>query len=163
MKPLNIAAITAASLFSLVACSGGQEPANEQSSASDAEVAFADVSDDRLNNAASTPAEWLGYGFDREETRHSPLTGITKDNVGELGVAWTYDLATSRGVESTPIVIDGVMYVTSAWSVVYALDAKTGEELWVYDPDVDRAVGVNACCDVVNRGVALYEGNCISA
>ncbi len=158
MKPLNIAAITAASLFILSACSGGQEPVGETADASGAEVAFADVSDDRLNNAAATPAEWLGYGFDREETRHSPLTGITTENVADLGVAWTYDLATSRGVESTPIVIDGVMYVTSAWSVVYALDAKTGEELWIYDPDVDRAVGVNACCDVVNRGVALYEG-----
>ncbi|MEL6694093.1 MAG: PQQ-binding-like beta-propeller repeat protein, partial [Pseudomonadota bacterium] len=158
MKPLNIAALTAASLFVLSACSGEQEPGDQSADAATEDVTFADVSDDRLNDAAATPAEWLGYGFDREETRHSPLTGITADNIGELGVAWTYDLATSRGVESTPIVIDGVMYVTSAWSIVYALDAKTGEELWVYDPDVDRAVGVNACCDVVNRGVALYEG-----
>ena len=77
-----------------------------------------------MDNAAATPAEWLSYGFDREETRHSPLTGITAENVADLGVAWTYDLATNRGVESTPIVIDGTMYVTSAWSVVYALDAK---------------------------------------
>ncbi|MHA7898373.1 MAG: PQQ-dependent dehydrogenase, methanol/ethanol family [Henriciella sp.] len=151
----------AASCLVLSACSGSQDSDTSPSETSETPTettAFAAVTDDRLNNAAATPAEWLGYGFDREETRHSPLTGISKDNISDLGVAWTYDLATSRGVESTPIVIDGVMYVTSAWSIVYALDAKTGEELWVYDPGVDRAVGVNACCDVVNRGVALYDG-----
>ena len=162
MKPLNLAALAAASVFVLSACSGGQDvetPSNDASVETPADApAFADVTDARLDNAAATPGEWLGYGFDREETRHSPLTGISKENIADLGVAWTYDLATSRGVESTPIVIDGVMYVTSAWSIVYALDAKTGEELWVYDPGVDRAVGVNACCDVVNRGVALYDG-----
>ena len=159
MKPLHLAAIAAVSIFALSACSGSQESETNVDANPTAETAaFAAVTDARLNNAASTPTEWLSYGFDREETRHSPLTGITTGNVADLGVAWTYDLATSRGVESTPIVIDGTMYVTSAWSVVYALDAKTGEELWVYDPDVDRAVGVNACCDVVNRGVAVYEG-----
>lgn len=158
MKPLHLAALAAASVFALAACSGGQG-ADTPATETEAETAvFADVTDDRLDNAATTPEEWLSYGFDREETRHSPLTGISTENVADLGVAWTYDLATSRGVESTPIVIDGTMYVTSAWSVVYALDAKTGEELWVYDPNVDRAVGVNACCDVVNRGVAVYDG-----
>lgn len=158
MKPLNLAAFAAASVLVLSACSGAQDPEAPTGETTEASATFADVTDARLNNAEATPTEWLSYGFDREETRHSPLTGISRDNVADLGVAWTYDLATSRGVESTPIVIDGVMYVTSAWSVVYALDAKTGDELWVYDPDVDRAVGVNACCDVVNRGVAVYEG-----
>lgn len=158
MKPLHLAALAAASIFALSACSGAQGP-DAPATETEADAAgFADVTDDRLDNAEATPTEWLSYGFDREETRHSPLTGITTENVADLGVAWTYDLATSRGVESTPIVIDGTMYVTSAWSVVYALDAITGEELWTYDPDVDRAVGVNACCDVVNRGVAVYEG-----
>lgn len=158
MKPLHLAALAAASIFALSACSGAQDPETPPTDADSETAAFADVTDDRLNNAEATPTEWLSYGFDREETRHSPLAGITTTNVADLGVAWTYDLATSRGVESTPIVIDGTMYVTSAWSVVYALDAKTGEELWTYDPNVDRAVGVNACCDVVNRGVAVYEG-----
>jgi PQQ-dependent dehydrogenase (methanol/ethanol family) len=158
MKPLHLAALVAASIFALSACSGTQDPETPPIDADSETAAFADVTDDRLNNAEATPTEWLSYGFDREETRHSPLAGITTTNVADLGVAWTYDLATSRGVESTPIVIDGTMYVTSAWSVVYALDAKTGEELWTYDPNVDRAVGVNACCDVVNRGVAVYEG-----
>ncbi|MGB2573031.1 MAG: PQQ-dependent dehydrogenase, methanol/ethanol family, partial [Henriciella sp.] len=144
MKTVNIVAGIMLA-FALVSC--GSEPAK-----------FADVTSERLLNASSTPEEWLTYGGTYDEQRHSGLTQINLDNVDELGVAWTYDLATARGVESTPIVVDGVMYVTSAWSVVHALDARTGEELWVYDPDVDRAVGVKACCDVVNRGVAVWEG-----
>ena len=63
-----------------------------------------------------------------------------------------------RGVEATPIVVDGVMFVTASWSVVHALDAVSGEELWVYDPQVPRDYAYKGCCDVVNRGVALYEG-----
>ena len=118
----------------------------------------ASVDDARLNASEQTPAEWLTYGGSREEQRHSLLDQIDTETVKRLGVAWTYDLATHRGVESTPIVVDGVMYVTSAWSIVYALDAKTGEELWVHDPEVDKAVGIKACCDVVNRGVAVYKG-----
>ncbi len=105
---------------------------------------------------ASPGAEWLSHSGGYDEQRHSPLAQITSENVSNLGVAWTYDLATNRGVEATPIVADGIMYITSAWSLVYALDARTGEERWVYDPEVDKRVGVNACCDVVNRGVAVY-------
>ena len=107
---------------------------------------------------SSADSEWLSYGGTYDEQRHSTLTQINRDTVSDLGVAWTYDLATNRGVESTPIVVDGVMYVTSAWSIVYALDAVTGEELWVHEPDVDRSMAVKACCDVVNRGVAVYDG-----
>ncbi|WP_291039384.1 PQQ-dependent dehydrogenase, methanol/ethanol family [Hyphomonas sp.] len=118
---------------------------------------FAAVDTARISTASAAD-EWLTYGGTYDEQRHSKLNQINKENVSQLGVAWTYDLATNRGVESTPIVVDGVMYVTSAWSVVYALDAKTGAEKWVYDPAVDRAVGVKACCDVVNRGVAVYDG-----
>ncbi len=118
---------------------------------------FAAVDTARISSA-SAAEEWLTYGGTYDEQRHSRLTAINTNNVSQLGVAWTYDLATNRGVESTPIVVDGTMYVTSAWSVVYALDAKTGAEKWVYDPGVDRAVGVKACCDVVNRGVAVYDG-----
>lgn len=118
---------------------------------------FAAVDTARISSA-SAAEEWLTYGGTYDEQRHSKLTAVNVENVGELGVAWTYDLATNRGVESTPVVVDGTMYVTSAWSIVYALDAKTGAEKWVYDPEVDKAVGVKACCDVVNRGVAVYDG-----
>jgi len=118
---------------------------------------FADVDTQRIKTASGA-TEWLTYGGTYDEQRHSSLTSVTKDNVAKLGVAWTYDLATNRGVESTPIVVDGTMYVTSAWSIVHALDAKTGAERWVYDPNADRAAGAYACCDVVNRGVAVYDG-----
>ncbi|MCS6987528.1 MAG: PQQ-dependent dehydrogenase, methanol/ethanol family [Sphingomonadaceae bacterium] len=113
---------------------------------------------DSLARAGSAHAEWRSYGGTYDEQRHSRLKQIDTGNVSRLGVAWTYDLKTGRGVEATPIVADGVMYVTSAWSVLHALDAKTGRELWVHDPQVDRAVGAKACCDVVNRGVAIRDG-----
>ena len=86
------------------------------------------------------------------------MTKVSTETVGRLGLAWTYEMRTNRGAQATPLVADGVMYVTSAWSLVYALDAATGAERWVYDPKVDRSVGAKACCDVVNRGVALHDG-----
>ncbi|MEO0606444.1 MAG: PQQ-binding-like beta-propeller repeat protein, partial [Myxococcota bacterium] len=106
----------------------------------------------------ATDKEWPSYGLDYAETRHSQLAQIDTSNVGELGLAWSYDLESIRGVESSPLVVDGVMYVTGSWSIVHALDAVTGEKRWVYDPEVDRTWGSRGCCDVVNRGVALYEG-----
>ena len=142
-------ALIAGSALLLVACGRDTRVAEPEG--------FAAVDTARISTASAAD-EWLTYGGTYDEQRHSKLNQINKDNVGQLGVAWTYDLATNRGVESTPIVVDGTMYVTSAWSVVYALDAKTGAEKWVYDPAVDRAVGVKACCDVVNRGVAVYDG-----
>jgi len=146
--------IAGASFAILAAC--GQAKTADTETLSEPE-AFAAVDTNRISTASAAD-EWLTYGGTYDEQRHSSLIDVNKETVADLGVAWTYDLATNRGVESTPIVVDGVMYVTSAWSLVYALDAKTGEELWVYDPDVDRAVGVKACCDVVNRGVAVYDG-----
>ena len=154
--------LAGAAAFVLAACGAPESaPETEIADAPEAEAAepapFAAVDTARILNA-SAGEEWLTYGGTYDEQRHSSLQKIDTETVAQLGVAWTYDLATSRGVESTPIVVDGVMYVTSAWSIVYALDAETGEELWVYDPEVDRAVGVKACCDVVNRGVAIYDG-----
>lgn len=151
LKPRRISPLIGLGAFMFIAACG--QDAIQQAS----EPGFAAVDTARISSA-SAGEEWLSYGGTYDEQRHSGLSAIDTSNVGELGVAWTYDLGTNRGVESTPIVVDGVMYVTSAWSVVYALDARTGEELWVYDPDVDRAVGVKACCDVVNRGVAVYDG-----
>ena len=101
---------------------------------------------------------WLNYGLNYAETRYSQLDGITTENVGELGLAWSYNLESRRGVQATPIVVDGVMYVTASWSVVHALDALTGEPLWVYDPEVPGDFASRGCCDVVNRGVAVYDG-----
>lgn len=112
----------------------------------------------RLTTAATDTDNWLAHGRTYSEQRFSPLRRIDTSNVKELGLAWWYEMKTDRGVEATPLVIDGVMYVTSAWSMVYALDAKTGKELWFYDPKVPRERGQQACCDVVNRGVAAWGG-----
>ncbi|MEM0986425.1 MAG: PQQ-dependent dehydrogenase, methanol/ethanol family [Pseudomonadota bacterium] len=163
MAKMRSAFAAGAALLILTACSNEESlsaadaPAPVTAEIADEPAAFAAVDTDRIRTA-SAGAEWLTYGGTYDEQRHSQLQKVNTETVGQLGVAWTYDLLTSRGVESTPIVVDGVMYVTSAWSIVYALDAVTGEELWVYDPLVDRAVGVKACCDVVNRGVAVYDG-----
>ena len=103
------------------------------------------------------PANWPSNGRTPGEDRFSPLSQITDENVNELGLAWSYDTGTDRGLEATPVVIDGVMYTSGSWSVVIALDAATGEELWRFDPGVDEIYDSIACCDVVNRGVAVYN------
>jgi quinohemoprotein ethanol dehydrogenase len=119
----------------------------------------ADVDAARLAAADSEPGNWMAPGRTYDEQHFSPLHKIDAANVKQLGLAWFYDIdAPHRGQESTPLVIDGVMYVTSAWSKVFALDAKTGAPLWTYDPKVPGRVAVNACCDAVNRGVAAWKG-----
>ncbi|MBA1145911.1 PQQ-dependent dehydrogenase, methanol/ethanol family [Ectothiorhodospiraceae bacterium WFHF3C12] len=120
--------------------------------------ATADIDGEAIIANARTTENWLNYGLDYAETRFSRLESIDEGNVDDLGLAWSYNLNSTRGVEATPIVVDGVMYVTASWSVVHALDAVTGEQLWVYDPQVPKSWGVKGCCDVVNRGVAVHEG-----
>ena len=100
----------------------------------------------------------MTYGRTYSEQRFSPLDQITADNVNLLGLAWYADFDIDRGQEATPLIIDGVMYVSTAWSMVRAFDAKTGRPLWLYDPEVPRELGVRGCCDVVNRGVAAWKG-----
>lgn len=110
-----------------------------------------------ITNADDRPGEWLTHGRTYSEQRFSPLAEIDRSNISDLGLAWSFDLGTSRGIEVTPIVHDGVMYVTASWNVVYALDARSGAELWRYDPEVDRSRAAFMCCDIVNRGVALWD------
>ena len=107
---------------------------------------------------AAAAGEWLTYGRTYDEQRFSPLDQVNKDTVTRLGVAWSADFDTDRGQEATPLVADGVLYTTSTWSKVFAFDAKTGRQLWAYDPQVPGEKGFDACCDVVNRGVALWKG-----
>jgi PQQ-dependent dehydrogenase (methanol/ethanol family) len=116
------------------------------------------VDDAHLREAGSDASNWLTHGRSYDEQRFSPLAQIHTGNVAELGLLWSLDLGTHRGLEATPIVVDGVLYTTGAWSVVHAIDARTGQLLWSFDPEVPRSVGEIACCDVVNRGVALYRG-----
>ncbi|MCP9630430.1 PQQ-dependent dehydrogenase, methanol/ethanol family [Rhodopseudomonas palustris] len=108
-------------------------------------------------NAKATN-DWPSYGLDYAETRFSKLNQINTDNVKQLGLKWSYNLQSERGVEATPLVVDGIMYVTASWSVVHAIDTRSGKKLWTFDPGVKRENGYRGCCDVVNRGVALYKG-----
>jgi len=118
----------------------------------------AGVNESRIVNADREPGNWMSYGRTYGEQRFSPLKQITDRNASQLNLAWYYDLDTHRGQEATPLVIDGVMYFTTAWSKVLAVNAATGMLLWSYDPKVPGTWAVNACCDVVNRGVAAWNG-----
>jgi quinohemoprotein ethanol dehydrogenase len=111
----------------------------------------------RITNADAEPGNWLSYGRTYSEQRYSPLARINDKNASKLGLAWFADLDTNRAQEATPLIVDGVMYVSTAWSLVKAYDARTGRLLWAYDPQVKRELGVNACCDVGNRGVAAWN------
>lgn len=113
----------------------------------------------RIINADKEPQNWLSTGRNYAETRFSPLQSITTANVAELGLQWSYDLDTNNGQEATPIVVDGVIYISSAWSKVQAFDAKSGKLLWQFDPEVPKSTLVKTCCDAVNRGVAYWQGN----
>jgi PQQ-dependent dehydrogenase (methanol/ethanol family) len=118
----------------------------------------ADVDGARIANADREPGNWMSHGRTYSEQRYSPLKQVNDANAGQLGLVWYYDLDTHRGQESTPLVVDGLMYFTTAWSKVVAVNAATGTLLWNYDPKVPPEWGVNACCDVVNRGVAAWGG-----
>ncbi len=135
--------------ITLVAC--GHQEATEPTGA-------AWVDGERLAAADSEPGNWMSHGRTYSEQRYSPLAGINEDNIEELGLAWSFDLNTQRGIEATSIVVDGVMYMTSAWSIVHALDARSGEPLWTFDPRVAKEKAKHTCCDVVNRGVAVWQG-----
>jgi len=113
---------------------------------------------ERLLSADSEPENWMATGRTYSEQHYSPLSSINKDNVEQLGLAWFADFNIARGQESTPLIVDGVIYVTTAWSNVRAFDAASGEPLWEFDSEVPRDWGVRACCDVVNRGAALWNG-----
>ena len=98
----------------------------------------------RANTKATK--DWPSYGLDYAETRFSRLTQISDANVKDLGLAWSYNLESTRGVEATPLVVDGIMYVSASWSIVHAIDVRTGQRLWTFDPKVPREIGFKGCC-----------------
>ena len=119
-------------------------------------------------------ADWLGARYDEADAwlsdgrtyaaqRYSPLTQIDASNVDRLGIAWFDEYDTFRGVEATPLYADGVLYNTLAWNITIAYDARTGERLWTYDPQVPREMGRYACCEPVARGMALWQDKAIIA
>ena len=121
-------------------------------------AAPANVTGASIQSNAKTGKDWPSYGLDYAETRFSRLAKVNDGNVKSLGLVWSYNLESTRGVEATPLVVDGVMYVSASWSVVHALDVRTGKRLWTFDPKVPREIGFKGCCDVVNRGVAAWKG-----
>jgi len=122
------------------------------------------VDDAALRNALKNPADWITYGGDLGEQRYSPLKQIDTTNVARLGLAWSYDVGMGGGnQEATPLVWSGAIYGITNYSIVFALDARTGKEKWRWDPEVNRpAVTPKLCCGIVNRGVALYDGKIIA-
>jgi len=150
-KKLLVAAAFISAAFLLGSC---------QKAAVESEVAAAFTAiDGGYLKTGGDGSNWAMTGFNYDEQRHSPLTLINDGNVQDLGIAWFADLPDARGQEATPVVVDGKMFVSTAWSKVFAYDAKTGKPLWSFDPKVDKARGVKACCDVVNRGVAFWKGS----
>jgi len=119
---------------------------------------LAQVDTARIADASGNPGQWLSHGRDYSEQRHSPLSQINADNIDQLGLAWFGDL-TERGgsYETTPVVVDGRIFITAPWSKVYAFDAKSGEQLWKYDPQIPGDWAVKLCCGIVNRGVAAWQ------
>jgi PQQ-dependent dehydrogenase (methanol/ethanol family) len=148
----------ARTLLSLLACSFTVILGCGSNETPQPTAAITTIDDARLRSADDDAANWLMYGRTHDGHRFSPLQQINAETVADLGLAWSLELDTTRGLESTPLVYDGVIYTTSSWSIVYAIDARTGQLLWTYDPEVPRArVAFFVCCDVVNRGVALYR------
>lgn len=154
MKRLALAALASTTFFCDRAAALEAKPLEAQAIAE----AVAAVDDARLGRREGDRANWLTYNGQWTEQRFSPLDQVNTGNVGDLRLVWSFSTESSRGLEATPIVIDGVMYTTAPWSVVFAVDARTGKEIWRYDPKVDKQWGQKACCDVVNRGVAVYRG-----
>lgn len=154
IKRITTALIILVPTLTLVQCREKPEPGSEEHIKLVASI----VDDAYLANADNTPENWVTYGKNYAEDRFSSLTQINKENVGKLGLAWVLNLETTRGIEATPLVMDGIMFLSGPWSKVFAVNARTGKMIWTYDPEVPGKYGEKACCDVVNRGLALYKG-----
>lgn len=158
-KKIFFLSVVISFLSAVTGCSPKEIPESSQVPAEvEGTKKFANITWERLKNADSEPENWLTEGRDFGKGHHSPLDQINKENVKQLGLAWDYKTTTTRGMEANPIMVDGVLYTSGTTGRVYALDAKTGEELWYFDPVSDGQVNRYTCCDEVNRGVAVFEG-----
>ena len=149
-KTLGLALLAIAGVACHSGSPGGEAPA--------ARAPAGAVDAARLAAGATEPDQWLTAGRDSQGSYHSPLTDINAGNAAQLGFAWEYKLGTRRGLEATPVAVDGVLYTSGVFGHVYAVDAATGQEKWQYDPQVDGQWGRYACCDAINRGVAVWKG-----
>jgi len=155
-------ALVGAAVIFLSSCADESSSTSEQNvgtSATKAISVVGDVDDARIIGAfTSEPGSWLAYGQTYKEQRFSMLTQIDRVNVADLGLAWTKPIGAMERMQATPLVVDGVMYVTNGLSVVYAIDAISGEEIWAFDPQTDRSYIQYAFDLPTNRGVAVYKG-----
>jgi PQQ-dependent dehydrogenase (methanol/ethanol family) len=166
MRVVLLCALASFAAAALLAChrqddrreDGPRALGRDKAATVDATPRHANVDEQRLLDADADPDNWMTHGRTYDEQRFSRLSQIDADNVSRLGLAWKYDFDTRRGLEGTPLVVDGVMYISGSWSRVYALRAASGKELWQFDPKVDGKRLAFACCDVVNRGVAVWRG-----
>ncbi len=146
MKPIYCYPVMLTVLLTLGACS------RQESAAPPTEEAAAPAPAPTAAPAAPEPVpvpdtEWALHGNDVGEQRYSALDQINRDTVDKLGLAWSFDMYTRRGIEATPLMVDGTLYVSGSWSMVYALDARSGELKWFHDPEVDRSFLAKGCCD----------------
>ncbi|MDC1528443.1 PQQ-dependent dehydrogenase, methanol/ethanol family [Gammaproteobacteria bacterium] len=155
-KLININTICLTLFVMLAGCS---EPADNAAPEVVASSSAATMASAATTSVVDNESQWSSYGNNYSEQRYSPLDQITPDNIDELELAWFGDLAERGGsYETTPLVVDGRIYVSSPWSKVYAFDAQSGAQLWKYDPKVPGEWAVNLCCGIVNRGVAAWDG-----
>ena len=157
----NTLLAAALALFGLFGCSqdqaevasAGETGATQQASN------VGQISDQRIINAESEPGNWLSHGRDFGEQRFSPLTQINAETVSQLGLEFEVDLKSNGAMEATPIMVDGTLFFSAPYSITYAVNATTGEEIWRYDPEVPREFLRRACCGPISRGVAVYDGH----
>jgi quinohemoprotein ethanol dehydrogenase len=150
--------LTVPLMVAMAALVGCRSPQSTPTPANEAGITAA-----RLRDADRSAGDWIMDGRTYSAQRFSPLDQINEHNVGELGLAWYFDMDTLRGVEATPLYSEGVIYNTSAWNITTAHDARTGKALWTFDPKVPREWGRYACCEPVARGLALWQQSVIIA
>ncbi len=153
VKRIDIAVWVLGATCGLVGCTRTEAPAPPA-----ALTPTGKLDRERLLAVESDPGTWATTGRDFGKTHYSPLDLINTTNVDRLGLAWQVETGTNRGMEASPVVIDGVMYVSGVAGRVYALDAVTGKQLWLFEPLIDSRGVRGSCCDLVNRGVAVWQG-----
>ena len=155
-KPVFLFLTIAGAILFLVHCQ--QEQVIKGSVAHIQQITAA-IDDEAILNADANQGDWLSYGRNYKEDRYSELSQITKENVNEVGLAWATEIGTKKGLQATPIVVDGVMFFSGPFNQVWAYDVRTGEEIWYLDPDFNHDKNLDLCCGFSNRGLAVYKGN----